>query len=211
MLVKLCGMWSERDIEYTNIAKPDYVGFIVNVPESHRNVSVGQLEKLSSEVNPEIKKVGVFLNEDLDIVADLLNRYVIDTAQLHGSETDEYISELKSMTDNKEIWKVFELSGVISDSEKLKAVLKNAKDSKADKVLFDSGKGSGVAFDRHILDDFEREYILAGGLTPEKIKSLSGKLPFAVDLSSGIETDKRKDLKKMLLTVENVRRINGSK
>ena len=72
-------------------------------------------------------------------------------------------------------------------------------------------KRQGVAFDRHVLDNFKKDYILAGGLTPDKISELDGKLPYAVDLSSGIETDKKKDLDKMLLTVENVRRINGSK
>lgn len=211
MLVKLCGMWRDQDIEYINISRPDYVGFIIDVPKSHRNISPEQLENLSSKVNPEIKRVGVFVNEDINVVADLLNRNVIDIAQLHGLETDEYISQLKSMTGDREVWKVFELGSVIDDSEKLNETLKMATDSKADRILFDSGKGSGVAFDRHVLDNFKKDYIFAGGLTPEKISELDGKLPYAVDLSSGIETDKKKDLDKMLLTVENVRRINGSK
>ncbi len=168
--------------------------------KSHRNISPEELENLSSKVNPEIKRVGVFVNEDINVVADLLNRNVIDIAQLHGLETDEYISQLKSMTGDREVWKVFELGSVIDDSEKLNETLKMATDSKADRILFDSGKGSGVAFDRHVLDNFKKRIILLQvDLHLRKYRSLTEKLPYAVDLSSGIETDKKKkDLDKML-------------
>lgn len=99
---------------------------------------------------------------------------MIDIAQLHGLETDEYISQLKSMTGDREVWKVFELGSVIDDSEKLNETLKMATDSKADRILFDSGKGSGVAFDRHVLDNFKKElYSCMMDLHLRKYRSLT--------------------------------------
>ena len=195
--IKLCGLSRQCDIEWANELKPDYIGFVF-WSKSKRNVSPEKANELKALLSPDIKAVGVFANEPVQNVAKLLNNNIIDIAQLHGSEDEEYISKLRTLT-NKPIIKAFLLKSK-DDAQK-------AEKSTADHILLDSGMGTGKGFDRSLLKNISRPYFLAGGLYPENVADAIETLsPFAVDVSSGIETDNFKDKNKMAAFVKAVRK-----
>lgn len=195
--IKLCGLSRIQDIEAANSLKPDYIGFVF-AAKSKRRVTHLQAAELKSKLNPDTKAVGVFLNDDLDMVASMMNLGIVDVVQLHGSEDEEYLKKLRIITD-KPVIKAF----IINSAEDVK----RAEESTADYILLDGGKGSGKAFDWSLLKNIKRPYFLAGGLNPENAADAVASLkPFAVDVSTGIETDGVKDAKKMTAFVSAVRK-----
>lgn len=196
--IKLCGLTRPCDIAWANELRPDYIGFVF-AKKSKRYAAPELAAQLKALLNPEIQAVGVFVNEDVDTVAELLRAGIIDVAQLHGKEDESYIAALRARTD-KPIFKAFRI-----DSE---ADVAKANASSADFVLLDSGNGgTGTVFDWQLLQGIARPYFLAGGLHPgnigEAVKALK---PFGVDVSSGIETDGLKDQAKMAQFVQAVRK-----
>ena len=97
--IKICGLSRAEDICYVNEARPDYCGFVIGVPKSRRNVTEEQLRRLRRGLQEGITPVGVFVNADPRLVAKLLEEGLIDAAQLHGGEDEEYIRKLREMTD----------------------------------------------------------------------------------------------------------------
>ena len=91
--IKLCGLTREADIKKANELKPEYVGFVF-YEKSRRNVTHKQAKKLKSMLNPEIKAVGVFVDAPAKQVEELFEEQIIDVAQLHGNEDEDYIKEL---------------------------------------------------------------------------------------------------------------------
>ena len=195
--IKFCGITRECDMAAANEINPEYVGFVF-AKSSRRYVSADTAAKLKKLLNPNILAVGVFVDENVENVADLLNRDIIDIAQLHGSENEEYIARLRTLT-KKPIIKAFRVK---SEDEAEKA-----EKCSADFVLLDSGAGTGKAFDWSLIKNVKRPYLLAGGLglgnISEAVKMLS---PYAVDVSSGIETDGKKDKTKMAAFARAVRK-----
>ena len=195
--IKLCGLSRIEDIQTANKLKPDYVGFVF-AERSKRRVSPLKATELKSKLDPEVKAVGVFLDDNLDLVAAMLNLGIVDLVQLHGSEDEAYIEKVRSIT-NKPIIKAF----IINSIDDVKA----AESSTADYILLDGGKGSGKAFDWTLLKDIKRPYFLAGGLNPDNAADAVRKLkPYSVDVSTGIETDGLKDAEKMAAFVSAVRK-----
>ena len=191
--IKFCGLKTLDDIFFANEIFPEYVGFVF-APRSKRYVTPAQAEKLRAALSKKILAVGVFVDEKISSVAELLNAGIIDAAQLHGNEDEAYIKNLRALT-NRPTIKAFKVHA----EEK----------SSADFILIDAGAGDGKIFDWNLLKNFRREYFLAGGLTSENVGAAIKFLhPFAVDVSSGIETDGKKDLKKMTAFAEVVRREN---
>ena len=199
--IKICGLSRLEDIAYVNEAKPDYCGFIIDVPKSRRNVSISQVRILVEHLDPGILPVGVFVNKDCNQVAKFLNDGMIGIAQLHGQD---YIKKLKSLTGHP-VMKAFS----IRDRKDLEV----AAGSCADLILLDHGKGgTGESFDWSILEGWnERPYFLAGGLNQENIPEAIRKYrPWGIDLSSAVETDGKKDREKILQAVRAVR-LNSRK
>ena len=198
--IKLCGLSRIEDIEVANTLKPDYIGFVF-WEKSKRNVFPETARELKIALLPGIKAVGVFVDEAPEKVAGLLDEGIIDVAQLHGHEDEEYMARLRALAPGKEIIKAF----VIRSPEDLKA----AEKSTADYLLLDSGTGTGKAFDHELLKsaDIKKPWFLAGGMNPENVGEAIDLLnPFGVDVSSGIETDGKKDPDKMKRFVEEVRK-----
>lgn len=196
--IKLCGLSRACEIEAANILRPDYIGFVF-APKSKRYVTHEKAEELKNLLSPNIQAVGVFVNESIETVADLLNKGIIDLAQLHGTENESYINELRNLTD-KPIVQAFPIRS-LQDIER-------AEKSTADFILLDSGAGTGTVFDWQLLKQINRPYFLAGGLTPDNVQEAVAKLrPYAVDVSSGIETNGRKDIAKMQLFAAAVRKV----
>lgn len=198
--IKMCGMFRECDIETINEIRPDYCGFIINFPKSHRSVNVETLKKLSSMLDKNIVSVGVFVDEDPGLIEELLNSETIQIAQLHGSENNATIERIMSNT-KKPVIKAFCVSGSIDEYEK---TLNIANDCSSEHLLIDTGKGGGIAMNFSMMKNaienvgFDRPYFLAGGLDTSNIKKAVEILhPYAVDLSGGLETNKKKDPERM--------------
>ena len=195
--IKLCGLSRKCDIEWVNALKPEYIGFVF-WSKSKRNVPPQKAKELKDLLSPDIKAVGVFVDEPIENVAELLNDNIIDIAQLHGGEDEEYIKKLR-MLSGKPIIKAFLLKSE-SDAER-------AEKSTADYILVDSGTGTGKSFDWELLKNISRPYFLAGGLCCENIsQAITALDPYAVDVSSGIETNGCKDKNKMAAFVAAVRK-----
>ena len=195
--IKFCGLKRKADIEAANALKPDYIGFVF-AKDSRRYISPENAAVLKSQLSSEISAVGVFVNERPEYIASLLDDGLIDLAQLHGDEDEAYIDRLKGLT-GKPLIKAFRIS---SASEAVKASA-----SSADMILLDSGTGSGRTFNWQLIKEIRRPYFLAGGLDPvnagDAVRLLD---PWAVDVSSGIETDGLKDIEKMAAFAAAVRK-----
>lgn len=188
--IKICGLKRLEDIELVNKYKPDYIGFVF--ADSKRKVSHDLARKLKENLDSDIVSVGVFVDAPQDEILELYGDGIIEIAQLHGIESEEYIRNLKEKTNYKlKIIKAIEMS---EDTDLL-----SYDASKADYLLFDSGKGSGKTFDwRLIRKDLKKEFFLAGGLNSSNvIEAIDEFNPYAIDLSSSLETDGFKDENKI--------------
>lgn len=198
--IKLCGLTRPEDIEAVNEWQPDYIGFVF-ARKSRRYVTGERAAELKKALRCGIRAVGVFVREEPEIVAEFLNEGIIDLAQLHGGEDEEYIRRLRSLTDRPLI-KAFRME---------ETPMEEIRDSTADLVLLDSGSGgTGSVFDWNLLQKVERPYFLAGGLSLENISEAVRRWkPFGVDVSSGIETEGVKDREKIKQFVCTVRSAEG--
>lgn len=187
--IKFCGLKRQEDIAFANLILPEYIGFVF-ANKSKRYVPPEKAALLKERLDGRITAVGVFVNEEPQQVAKLLKDAVIDIAQLHGGEDEEYISRLRKLTD-KPIIKAFN----VTDENDIAAAYK----STADYVLLDSPlAGSGSRFNWELLKALGRPYFLAGGLDPDNVFGAVQSLrPYAVDVSSGIEMGGVKDFDKM--------------
>lgn len=201
MKIKLCGMFRDCDINYANEAKPDYVGFILGFPKSHRNIDAETARQLRSRLDTGIKAVGVFVNSPETTCAEYANCGIIDVIQLHGDEDADFIRRLRELT-----------GAPIIKSAKIRTPedIGRVQALGADYVLLDNGTGTGEMFDHSLLDGAEirQPFFLAGGLTPENLRQAAESVrPYCVDLSSGVETDRLKDREKMLEAVRVIREL----
>lgn len=195
-MIKLCGMRRNEDIAYCNECMPDYIGFIF--AESKRRVSSELAGQLRGELDPKIVTVGVTVNAPIEFFAEISGS--ADIFQLHGNEDAEYISSLRRLFPEKEIWKAGRIRSE-ADIDAL-AVLP------ADKFVLDAFSaeaygGTGKKIDEKLLayakNKFSKPFFIAGGIDSSNIADIIKKFtPYGVDLSSGIETDGFKDGAKML-------------
>lgn len=195
--IKICGLYRMEDADYVNQYRPDYVGFVF-YPPSHRNVTEEQAERLRRRIDTSIPAVGVFVNEKEENICQLVKRGIIQIVQLHGQEDEAYIRRLKEKLGSRtEIWKAYKIRTV----EDIQA----AQKSPADEVLYDNGYGTGNCFDWTILEAHRnmRQYILAGGITADNLAEAIKKFhPKAIDISSGVETEGKKDAEKIKAVIE---------
>ena len=195
--IKFCGLMQPEDIAAANRLTPQFVG-LVFAPKSRRRVTAQVAAALKKQLDPKIKAVGVFVNEEIDTVTKIAAEVGLDLIQLHGAEDEDYIAALKKRA-ALPIIKAF----VIRTAADL---LNAPRRCPADHILLDAGAGTGTRFDWSLLADFPRPYFLAGGLTPQNVGEAVARLkPWAVDVSSGIETDGRKDFAKMQLFADKVK------
>ena len=199
--IKLCGIKSEDDIKVINEVFPDYIGFVF-AGKSKRYISFDTANTLKSKLDNRVMAVGVFVNEDIENIAYLVKNKIIDIVQLHGNEDDGYINTLKTKI-NVPIIYAYQI--------KSKADIKSVKND-TDFILLDAGAGCGETFDEALLEGFNNEYFLAGGLSIDNIKEKIMKLhPYGVDVSSGIETEGKKDAAKIRKFVSLVREVDNDR
>lgn len=210
--LKICGMGRSEDIEMANRHKPDYIGFVF--AESPRKVSFEQAKELSELLSDEIVPVGVFVNEHMKLIVDLFRDGIIEMAQLHGDEDEKYIRNLKDKSIEETGKQIPVINAIeIKDGADYNDELLKWRDSASDYFILDSGKGSGKTFDWSLIDKesefFKNSIFLAGGLNSENLAlAIEEFNPFAVDLSSSVETDGFKDeekIKEIIEIMENYR------
>ena len=194
--IKLCGMMNPPDVITAMELGVDYVGFILS-EGFRRTIPLGTFCELNSYLaGSGVKKVGVFVNEPIEGIMEYYEES-LDVIQLHGQEDALYIKTLRQHT-KKPIIKAFKITSAED--------VQMANKSTADYVLLDSGTGTGKTFDHSLIEGISRPYFLAGGLTAQNVKEAIRKLnPYAVDASSCLETDGRKDKNKMTEFVNAIR------
>jgi phosphoribosylanthranilate isomerase len=207
--IKICGLSREEDIEYVNEARPDYSGFVF--AESRRKVTPALAAKLCRRLAEGITAVGVFVDAPIDSITGLCRDGIISIVQLHGTEDDAYIAQLKEAARGVQVIKVIKSAELLSLAEAGKTVAVNA-----DYYLIDSGAGSGKTFDWDLLragtpcaswlHSSEKQWFLAGGITPENIGQAMELNPFAIDVSGGAETSGIKDRNKIVQLTAIVRK-----
>ena len=195
--VKICGLRRTEDIDFVNEFKPDFAGFIY-VPGRIRNVEPASGKKLKELLDPKIKAVGVFYNEDREKIAEYYDRGLFDMIQLHGQEKPDDVSWLKENTGTEVIKAV---------SVKNREDIEYWENSDADYLLLDNGNGgTGKTFDWSLIDDIKKPYFLAGGLNEGNISDALKLAPYGVDISGGVEKDGFKDRELIKNIIEIVRR-----
>lgn len=207
--IKLCGMMRHEDIVYANEAMPDYVGFVF--ANTRRRITRQQAKEFKQALHKDIKAVGVFVDADVQYVVELLRNGIIDIAQLHGQENQDYIERLKDMSDKP----VIKAVKVTNSSD-----IENAARLPVEYLLLDTYKkgvlgGTGERFDWDIIEAVRdrgvgsiggKPFFLAGGLTLDNICEAQKVGAYGLDISSGIEKDGCKDREKMLAVVDKLRR-----
>lgn len=194
--IKICGLRSEEDISYANELHPDYVGFVF-LKGRARYISPSQASYFRKLLNPHIPAVGVFVNEPVENVISLLKSGTIQMAQLHGSEGTDYFDHLRSCCPHPVI-KAF----IIKTADDIKKALMYPSDY----LLLDNGLGTGETFDWSLIQNIRRPFFLAGGLSPENVSdAIEAVHPYAVDVSSGVETEGKKDYEKLKTFIHTVR------
>jgi phosphoribosylanthranilate isomerase len=200
--VKICGLTDIKDVEAVNRCLPDYVGLVF--AESRRLVTVSQAKALRAAINRRIAVVGVFVDESLDRVADLASAGLLDIAQLYGNYQEQQIAQLRQLP---EIQAVIQAVAGYQLNSPLQAL-----PEAADFWLFDSpAPGSGHSFDWTALarcqqaSQLSRPFFLAGGIDAGNLEQALALMPYAVDISSGVETAGRKDAQKIFQMVRRVR------
>lgn len=197
--IKICGLKRKKDIEIVNKYRPDYIGFVF--AESKRKVIKEQAMELRKILNSDILAVGVFVNEDIDKIVDLVEDKVIDLIQLHGDEDKEYIIKLREALSTKQIDAKIIKAIRVESGDNVKEIL--MRNDLLDYILFDtySSKeygGTGQVFDWNILKDIKQPFFLAGGLNSENVNdAIKTCNPYVVDVSSAVETDGYKDEEKI--------------
>ena len=155
-------------------------------------------EELKSLLDPKIKAVGVFVNEDLKRIEEICDKKVIDIVQLHGLEEEKELNYLRSRI----VQPVIKAFCIKKEED-----VRQAERSPADFILLDSGAGTGRTFEWEWIKHMERPYFLAGGIHIDNVeKALEQLKPYAIDVSSGIETEGRKDKRKMAAIMTAVRK-----
>ena len=198
--IKICGLKTGEDIRMANRLRPDFAGFVF--ADSRRRITPEQAAGMKKELLPEIRSVGVFVNEELERVVSLAESGVLDLIQIHGDEDEAYIRRLKERTE-KPVIKAVRVRG---QEDILQAVKLPCEYLLLDTYKADGYGGSGETFCWDWIPEITKPFFLAGGLSAENIaEALKCCHPWAVDVSSSVETEGRKDEKKARRFMEAVR------
>lgn len=200
--LKVCGMREETNIHGVASVSPDFMGFIF-YKKSPRYV--GENFSISDDLDARIQRVGVFVNEDVDAIVDLVSKHRLDFVQLHGDESPAHCKELKGKGIG--VIKVFS----VDDDFDFSIVDQYRLD--VDYFLFDAkGKsrgGNGIAFNWSWLENYNgtTPFFLSGGIDPDNVSEifrLNYNQLFAIDVNSGIESAPgSKDVSKLNLLIKN--------
>lgn len=208
--IKICGLRRDEDIYFANEIQPDFVGFVF--APSKRRITVEKAQRLRQLLKPEIPAVGVFVNASEEEILEPVRKQVIQMIQLHGQETPDFVRKIREKT---------ALPVIQAVSVKNRQDILRCRDFKVDYLLLDQGAGgTGETFDWALLagetgsDEPEKiigkPFFLAGGISAQNVEEAITRFhPFAVDVSSSVETDGVKDYEKMKTLTELVHGTAG--
>lgn len=190
-----------EDIEAVNAAGTDYIGFVF--AKSRRQVSVSQAERLTKALLPSVQRVGVFVDEQAGQIVDIVRRGIVDMVQLHGKESTSYVIDLKRQISCPVI-KAIRMDQ--AEGTEIAQTLLRYESAGVDYFLFDNGPGgTGESFSWSTIPDTKVPYLLAGGICLDNAAAAAkASSAFALDVSSGAETDGKKDAEKIRRLVELV-------
>ena len=188
--VKICGLSTPEAVATAVKAGADYIGFVF--AKSKRQVSLEQAHELAKGVSGQTKIVGVFVSPILKELEEAISQVTLDIVQIHGTFDEDLIPKI-----SVPVIRAIQIDG---DSQ---------VKSQAGYLLFDAPiAGSGQTFDWQLLADkqIEQDYFIAGGLAVDNVAEAKETFhPYALDVSSGVETDGYKDLKKIKAFIERVK------
>lgn len=196
MKVKICGLKNKLAVDHAVANGADFLGFVFAA--SKREVDPKTIREITVDVPNSVKKVGVFVSPTLDEVEAIIEAAGLDLVQVHGEQLKEKPS-------------VPMISALPVDGTDYVSTL---QDATSDYLLFDAPPqefigGNGVVFDWDRLDLSalnEQKIIIAGGLTPENVQAAVKHFkPYALDVSSGVETNGEKDLTKITNFIRNAK------
>ncbi|MBU1177924.1 phosphoribosylanthranilate isomerase [Patescibacteria group bacterium] len=199
--VKICGVTNLADAEVASKAGADYLGFIINYPQSPRNIASEKASEIVAAIkenNQEIKFVGVLVDQPKDEAKKISQECQLDILQLHGQEAPEYCRELRG---DSEIWKAV----ICANESCIEEIAKYQ--GMVDKILLDSGRGSGQSINLELLKQLDDIDILAGGIGLDNIEEVLEKLnPQVIDINSQIEKEPgKKDIDKMVKIIRLIK------
>ena len=180
--LKICGLTRQQDVDIVNGALPDFIGFVF--ADSRRRVTPEQAAAMKARLDPRIQAVGVFVNAEIEMIADISNAGIVNLVQLHGGEDAAYITELRS----KIARPVIKAVRVRSAAQVLRADALPCDYLLLDAFRKDAYGGTGTAFDYALIPKLQKPYFLAGGLNAGNIRRALELQPYCLDVSSA-ETD----------------------
>ncbi|PIK26166.1 phosphoribosylanthranilate isomerase [Bacillus pumilus] len=200
--VKYCGAVTQEDVDCIAQSQADAIGFIF--APSKRQVHPDQVKQWLAQTKCEKDTAGVFVNEKIQKVCDIIKHIPLDIVQLHGDETREHAKEIKEQT-GAIVWKVFHhepnLTGTL---EKMTTFAPFVDGFLIDAKVKGMRGGSGTAFAWEAVPSYvqhakhlSKNCVIAGGVTPVTITELLAYGPEAIDLSSGIEENGKKSIAKI--------------
>lgn len=194
MKIKICGLFQSKDIEYVNEVRPDYIGFVF--AKSKREVDIEQAQLLKSQLDQQIKAVGVFVNSSFDKIVELVDRNIIEVVQLHGNEDALYIKQLKELID----------APIIKAIKVTQAGDLDNLNYDVDYYLLDNKiSGSGKCFDWALIKTLDKPFFLAGGIDLANLDEALKINCYGIDVSSGAEKKGSKDRNKIVEIVRKVK------
>ena len=189
--VKICGLSTVEAVETAVLAGADYIGFVF--AKSKRQVSLEQAHELARLVTGKTKIVGVFVSPSLEDLEQAISQVPLDIVQIHGNFDEALIPKI-----SVPVIRAIQLSAQEAQVS-----------SQADYLLFDAPvAGSGQTFDWDLLKDqkIQQDFFIAGGLTVDNVRQARETFqPYALDVSSGVETDGRKDIEKIKAFIEGAK------
>lgn len=192
MRVKICGITHSEDAQASVDLGADALGFVF--AKSPRQVTKEQAREIIKDLPPFITPVGVFVDEQVDKIKEICNFCNIGTVQLHGSEDPSYVNGLME-------YKIIKAFRIKDEGDLRPLAIYKAHAFLLDSYVKDAVGGTGVAF-RWELARQAYKYgtiILSGGLTPENVKeAIHIVKPYAVDVSSGVESSPGKKDKQLI-------------
>ena len=189
--VKICGLSTKEAVKTAVSAGADYIGFVF--APSKRQVTLEQAAELAKLIPADVKKVGVFVSPNRTALLEAIEKVGLDLVQIHGQAADDLFENLPCAS----------IQAVQVDGDG------HVPNSQADYLLFDAPvAGSGQTFDWGRLDTTElsQPFFIAGGLNEDNVEeAIQHFSPFAVDVSSGVETEGQKDHEKIRRFIERVK------
>lgn len=217
--VKFCGITQEDTVPVLMETQPNYVGFIF--APSKRQVTVEQAKSITRSLQDSVhttsgnkccSRVGVFVNETIPTIVEIAKAVPLSVVQLHGDETVTYIETLRSQLQEEqlesiEIWKAIQVQG--------KEDILPWKQAPIDGLVVDAYSkeergGTGKTIDWSLLDEVQVPYYLAGGIGLHNVARAIRRLqPYGLDMSSSLETNGQKDVRKIKSMAQIIKTVTN--